>query len=52
MLRAPVDVDEEGWIALSSSPGLGIELSEDTLEQTRIRETSYSGRGTREHDPG
>jgi L-alanine-DL-glutamate epimerase-like enolase superfamily enzyme len=52
MLRAPVDVDEEGWIALSSEPGLGIELSEDTLEQTRVRETSYSGRGTREHDPG
>ncbi len=52
MLRAPVDIDEEGWISLSSDPGLGIELCEDTLKKTLIRETIYSGRGARKHDPG
>ena len=52
MLRAPVDIDEEGWISLSSDPGLGIELCEDTLKKTLIRETIYSGRGARKHDSG
>ena len=35
-LTTPVTVDAEGWITLSEAPGLGLDLDEDRLAQTRV----------------
>lgn len=44
MLRAPIDVDAEGCMVLSSDPGLGITLDELVLKETRVQQTSYARR--------
>jgi L-alanine-DL-glutamate epimerase-like enolase superfamily enzyme len=50
MLRAPIEIDDEGSIQLSADPGLGITLCEETLARTRTRETVYAGGSVREHE--
>ncbi|MEJ1161257.1 mandelate racemase/muconate lactonizing enzyme family protein [Prosthecomicrobium sp. N25] len=35
-IREPLDVDRDGWIVLSETPGLGYELDEERLTATRI----------------
>ena len=45
MLCAPVDIDAEGSIVLSSDPGLGVALDEARLKETLVHEKSYAGRG-------
>ena len=37
MMLAPLRPDAGGWLVLSEQPGLGYELNEDLLEQTRIQ---------------
>jgi L-alanine-DL-glutamate epimerase-like enolase superfamily enzyme len=37
MLRAPIVVDQDGFVTLSDAPGLGIELDEDRLAATALR---------------
>ena len=36
MMVEPLDVDREGWIALSDRPGMGYELDEERLAATRL----------------
>ncbi len=40
-LRAPVEPDADGWLALSDAPGLGIELDEERLQATRSERATY-----------
>jgi L-alanine-DL-glutamate epimerase-like enolase superfamily enzyme len=35
LMRAPLDVDAEGWIRLSDRPGMGYEPDEESLARTR-----------------
>jgi L-alanine-DL-glutamate epimerase-like enolase superfamily enzyme len=41
-LKNVIDVDAEGWITLSDAPGLGLELDEDRLEQTKTGSATFS----------
>jgi L-alanine-DL-glutamate epimerase-like enolase superfamily enzyme len=41
-LKNVIDVDGEGWITLSNAPGLGLELDEDRLEQTKTGSATFS----------
>ena len=41
-LKNVIDVDGEGWITLSDAPGLGLELDEDRLEQTKTGSATFS----------
>jgi L-alanine-DL-glutamate epimerase-like enolase superfamily enzyme len=40
MLRAPLDVDEEGNLVFGEAPGLGFELDEEMLDRTRVHGTT------------
>jgi L-alanine-DL-glutamate epimerase-like enolase superfamily enzyme len=50
MLRAPIEIDDEGSIQLSADAGFGITLCEETLARTRTRETVYAGGSVHEHE--
>ena len=41
-LTQVIDVDTQGWITLSGAPGLGIELNEALLEQTKTGQATFS----------
>jgi L-alanine-DL-glutamate epimerase-like enolase superfamily enzyme len=41
-LKNVIDVDAEGWITLSNAPGLGLELDEVRLEQTKTGSATFS----------
>lgn len=42
VLRDSIEVDGEGWIALSDVPGLGIELDEEVLSRTLTRRATFA----------
>ena len=42
ILTETIEADGDGWITLSDRPGLGIELNEDVLAQTRTGQATFA----------
>ena len=36
MLAKPVTIDSDGYLTVPTAPGLGIELDDDAIDDTRI----------------
>jgi L-alanine-DL-glutamate epimerase-like enolase superfamily enzyme len=42
MLQNPIDIDREGWLNLSDTPGLGLAIDEAALDATLAKRSTYA----------